>query len=296
MEHRVCIDASLCIGCGTCVADCPASNLELRTPSGSKPGGAALPEEPRGAAVVQWTDSFGQDTHVRRVACPVDPENCLFCGHCEAVCPTAAVTLTGFEEEPEEVHGPVRLDPEELLQAIRTRRSIRHFKKTPVPEDILEKVLEAGRLTQTAKNSQRQSYVVLQKQIDAAEKLAVEGLRAVLAEEAAKAGADSVSPLGRTQVTDDFMFFGAPAAIVVLSPSKTDGCLAAQNMSLMAEACGLGVLFSGFFTDIANAVPALSQMLGIDETRQAVATLVLGWPDIKYRRTVRREPLRVTRL
>ena len=80
---------------------------------------------------------------------------------------------------------------------------------------------------------------------------------------------------------------------MVLSPSKTDGCLAAENMALMAEACGLGVLFSGFFTDIANAAPALREMLGIDESRQAVATLVLGWPDIRYRRTVRREPARV---
>ena len=81
---------------------------------------------------------------------------------------------------------------------------------------------------------------------------------------------------------------------MVLSPSKTDGCLAAENMALMAEACGLGVLFSGFFTDVANEVPALREMFGIDDTRQAVATLVMGQPDIRYRRTVRREAAKVT--
>jgi nitroreductase/NAD-dependent dihydropyrimidine dehydrogenase PreA subunit len=271
MEHTVRIEESLCIGCGACVADCPASNIELAG-------------EPRAAKVF-------------------DPENCLFCGHCEAICPAGAVTLTGFEEVPaeipEEVNGAVRLDPDTLLDAIRTRRSIRHFKDDPVPQEIIAKIIEAGRLTQTAKNSQRQSYAVLRERLAEAEKIGVEGLRAVMVAEAAKAAAAgkdpvAVSPLGRTQITDDFLFFGAPLAIVVLSPSKTDGCLAAENMALMAEACGLGVLFSGFFTDIANAAPALREMLGIDESRQAVATLVLGWPDIRYRRTVRREPARVT--
>ena len=269
MRHTVLIDQPRCIGCGACADDCPASNIVLQ-------------ESPSGTAAGQRT------AHV------LEPDNCLFCGHCEAICPVGAVSLTGFDEQPAEVDGPVRLDPDVLMQAIRTRRSIRHFKKQPVPEDIIEKILEAGRLTQTAKNSQRQSYAVLCDRLAEAEQIAVAGLRAVLAEEAAKAGAESVSPLGRTEVTDNFMFFGAPLAIVVLSPSKTDGCLAAENMALMAEACGLGVLFSGFFTDIANLAPQLREMLGIDETRQAVATLVLGWPDIRYRRTVRREPVRVT--
>lgn len=274
MAHTVIIDAARCIGCGACAADCPASNIELRQQEGAD-----------GAAG-------------KRTAYVWEPENCLFCGHCEAICPARAVWLTGFAEEPEEVEGPVRLDPQTLLDAIRTRRSIRHFKNEAVPDEVLEKILEAGRLTQTAKNSQRQSYVVLRERLKEAEAVGVAGLRQVMADEAAKAAAAgkdpaAVSPLGRTQITDDFLFFGAPAAVVVLSPSKTDGCLAAQNMALMAEACGLGVLFSGFFTDIANAAPPLREMLGIDASRQAVATLVLGWPDVRYRRTVRREPARV---
>jgi formate hydrogenlyase subunit 6/NADH:ubiquinone oxidoreductase subunit I len=68
MKHTVRIEESLCIGCGACASDCPASNIELAG-------------EPRAAKVF-------------------DPENCLFCGHCEAICPAGAVTLTGFEEVP----------------------------------------------------------------------------------------------------------------------------------------------------------------------------------------------------
>ena len=266
MAHTVHIDAALCIGCGACVSDCPASNIELR----QEAGGA-------GAS--------------RQIARVWEPDACLFCGHCEAICPAGAVTLTGFAEEPEEVEGPVRLDPDVLLQAIRTRRSVRHFKPEPVPEEIIEKILEAGRLTQTAKNSQRQSYAVIREHLPAFEKIAVASLRQILGADEEGGGTNA---LGRTKITEHFFFFGAPLVITVLSPSKTDGCLAAENMALMAEACGLGVLFSGFFCDVANGTPALREMLGIDDTRQAVATLVLGQPDIRYRRTVRREPAKVT--
>lgn len=267
MAHRVCIDASLCVGCGACAADCPAANIEM------------IPKE--GAAESK-----------RQTARVWNPEECLFCGHCEAICPAEAVTLTGFAESPEDVpDGPVRLDPDVLLQAIKTRRSIRHFTAEAIPKDVIDQILEAGRLTQTAKNSQRQSYVVLQERLGEAEKIAVTALRQLLGADEEGGGTDA---LGRAKIGDDFMFFGAPLAIVVLSPSKTDGCLAAENMALMAEACGLGVLFSGFFTDVANEVPALREMFGIDDTRQAVATLVLGQPDIRYRRTVRREAAKVT--
>ena len=33
----------------------------------------------------------------------------------------------------------------ELLEAIRTRRAIRRFKKDPVPPELIEKMLEAAR-------------------------------------------------------------------------------------------------------------------------------------------------------
>lgn len=273
MRHQVLIEESLCVGCGACAADCPASNIEM-------------------------TEAENSDVS-RRAARVWEPENCLFCGHCEAICPAGAVSLTGFGDEPEETDGPVLLDPETLLAAIKTRRSIRHFTDEAISEATLEKIFEAGRYTQTAKNSQRQSYAVLRERLAEAEKIGVGAMRAAVEEEIKKAvaaGRDpaSASPIGRTEITDDFLFFGAPLAIVILSPSKTDGCLAAENMALMAEACGLGVLFSGFFTDVANQTPALREMLGIDENRQAVTTLVLGHPAIRYRRTVRREPARVT--
>ena len=59
--------------------------------------------------------------------------------------------------------------------------------------------------------------------------------------------ADLVSPMARNiEIDDHFFFFHAPLVIVIFAKDRTNGILAAQNMEFVAEANGLGVLFSGF--------------------------------------------------
>ena len=49
----------------------------------------------------------------------------------------------------------------ELLEAIRTRRSIRRFKKEPVPPELIEKMLEAARWAPSSVNSQPWEFIVV---------------------------------------------------------------------------------------------------------------------------------------
>ena len=49
----------------------------------------------------------------------------------------------------------------ELLEAIRTRRAIRRFKKEPVPPDLIEKLLEAARWAPSSVNSQPWEFIVV---------------------------------------------------------------------------------------------------------------------------------------
>jgi 5,6-dimethylbenzimidazole synthase len=49
-----------------------------------------------------------------------------------------------------------------LLDIIRNRRSCRRFKSDPLPEGMVEKVLEAARLSPSAGNSQPWEFVVVQ--------------------------------------------------------------------------------------------------------------------------------------
>lgn len=51
--------------------------------------------------------------------------------------------------------------PEELLDLIRSRRSIRQYRPEPVPGHMLEQVLEAGRWAPSANNQQPWAFVVV---------------------------------------------------------------------------------------------------------------------------------------
>lgn len=252
-RHSVEINKEKCIGCGLCVKDCPSFNIIIKEGKASK--------------------RF---------------DHCIFCGHCSAICPQNAIELMGYEDERIEKPAAVGLDPEKVLDVIRFRRSVRQFKEDKIPDTVLANILEAGRLTHTAKNKQDVSYVVLDKEKDALEKMAIEAFKT----------SDFFSEISRYMSIigasrNKFLFFGAPTVIVIAAKERTDALLAAQNMEFVAEAYGLGVCFSGYFTVIANLSQEVKEKLDFPEDRKVTATLVIGYPKVEYLRSAPREPLDV---
>lgn len=255
-KHTIKIDSKKCIGCGLCRRDCPASNI--------------LIENKKAKIIAQ---------------------DCIMCGHCVAICPKAAVSMTGFDNLPEEIKKPTVLDPKLLLDAIKTRRSIRQFTKQQIQPEVIEQIIEAGRLTPTGGNAQDVSFIVLKDRIDHFEKLAVELFRRLLPL------MKLVNPVAKRMIIDDHFFFKkAPAAIIIVSRDKVNGSLTAANMELMAEACGLGVLYSGFFSMAANLSRPLRKLLGLKRGDKAVMTLVIGYSSVNYHRTVQKEAASVRKL
>lgn len=252
-NHRVKINTDKCIGCGLCSKVCVAHNIELK----DKKANILL-------------------------------ENCLMCGQCSAVCPKKAVLITGYESQLIEKKNEIRLDPNEVLDVIRFRRTIRQFKSKEISKDIIKQIMEAGRLTHTAKNKQDVSFVVLEKEKDKIEQMAVKLFKKV------KPIVNLFSPMARNnKINNHFFFFNAPIVIIVLAKDKTNGILAAQNMEFMAEAYGLGVLFSGFFTSAANSSFKIKKALNVPKGKKLATTLVLGYPEVKFLRSVHREKLNV---
>lgn len=244
-KAQLVIDTEKCIGCGLCSKICAASNLEIKD---------------KKAVTIM--------------------DNCIMCGQCSAVCPRKAISIDGCGDCQIEKTAENYLNPNDVLNTIRFRRSIRSFKKTEISGDIIEQILEAGRLTHTAKNMQDVSYVVLEKEKNRIEQMAVKLFRK------GKPFVDLFSPMSRNnQIKDDFFFFNAPAVIVILAKDKTNGILAAQNMEFVAEANGLGVLYSGFFTTAANVSMKIRKSLGVPKGKKVAMTLVLGYPDVKFLRS-----------
>ncbi len=254
-NHEIIIDDGKCIGCGLCNKDCVSGAIEV-------------------------IDGKAK----------VNGSGCIFCGHCEAVCPQNAVKITGFTDEAVEFTEQTRLDPDYLLGAIKTRRTVRQFKDQKIPQEMVDKIIEAGRLAPTGANSQNTSFYVLDSRKDELEGIAVSMFRKLTGPLKAM-----TAFLSRINIDDNFFFKKAPL-VIVLTGNSVNASLAAQNIAFMAEALGLGVLFSGFFTMCVNHNRKLRKMMSIGKKEKAVTTIVIGYPAVKYYRTARREDAKVIRL
>ena len=126
------IDQKRCIGCGQCVRDCFPEDILLRD-------GKAVPKN----------------------------EKCFECGHCVAVCPVNAVSLNGYDmsEVQELEETGAKVDPQAFLDLMKSRRSIRQFRDTPVTDSQLERILEAGRYAPTGGNRQNVAYTVIRQDL-----------------------------------------------------------------------------------------------------------------------------------
>ena len=252
-EHIISVDVSLCNCCGLCQKDCP-HDLWVITGTGA------------------------QNTS----------QDCFKCGHCVAICPQNAVSISGFEDMPEDVRHDIRPEPEALLTMMKGRRSIRHFTQQEVPPEIIEKIIEAGRYTPTGRNRQGVSYVVLREDKDEYERIAVSWFRRLR-----PIVGIFMKSFRHSRIDDHYFFKGAPTIIVIKSDNigtgVIDGALAASAMELMARTYGLGVLYLGFFPIIARMSWKLRRKLSRVSKGKIVTTLVLGYPAVKYHRTAQRE-------
>ena len=240
-----------CIGCSLCVNDCPNACLYLEN----------------GKA------------HTRDTGC-------IECGHCFAICPQNAIRMVNYDCAEQAVTPMTALDSDTLLAAMKSRRTIRHFTPQPVEEEKVRKLLEAGRYSPTGANAQNVAFTILGSCQQEAEAICVKLFRT-----GKKLGSPFVDFLKRITITDDFFFKGAPLVIVVSSSSDINAGLASAYMEIMAESLGLGVLYSGFFAICARLSRKLRKLLDLPKGHKVVSCMILGYPDVRYRRIApRREP------
>jgi len=192
------------------------------------------------------------------------------------------------------------LDADVLREHLKLRRSIRHYRKTPVEKEKLVQVIEAGRLTPSGSNRQNVRYIVVQSGLDALEDEVIAQYEELGEQARPSAGAEtsappSLAPLdtGIYKLERGVLFHGAPALILVVSENSTNACLAAMSMELMAEALGLGTLYVGLFAKPASQNASLRQELGLAPEENIAVCLALGYPAVSYLRSAPKKPARI---
>lgn len=260
------INEDECIGCGLCVKDCFTKDIEV-------------------------TDNKAKSKRIR----------CIECGHCVAVCPKNAIILDNYpmSEILEYEKGGFEIDENQYLSSLKYRRTIRQFSNKQVEKEKVEKIIEAGRYSPTGGNQQNVSFCVVRHDIDVLRNMALDELNKIANlsnEEKEKMNTSWYADLWKQMYLDyhnqnrkDGLFFHAGTVILVLSKSVQNACIAAAHMETMVYAQGLGMLYSGFFTRAVAHSNEMKEYLNLNQGQEVVSCLVIGYPSVKYQRTVPRK-------
>jgi len=252
-----------------------------------------------------------------------DPNLCIFCGHCKAVCPADAPRFSNLNEEefepaPKKNELP---DPSAFLRFLRRRRSLRLYKKKPVEREKLKMILEAGLFAPTGGNRQGCEYVVVngREVLDRVCTLTIQSLKeeGKLVKEALDRHRRLKEPLPEKYITRQYyppvweriarkweegvdqLFHHAPALILIhtkkgisINP-EVDAGLSAMQMVLMAETMHLGTCFIGFLIFAIENSGKLRETLRIPADHQGHVAFTVGYPDVEFLRLVARNPAKV---
>ncbi len=126
--NLITVDHDKCTKCGICVDECPSDVLTLET--------------------------HGPDVQLE--------QNCIACGHCVAVCPNMAIDNHRSPlAEQVEISEHKKFSPKEAEFFLRSRRSIRSYKRDPVTKEKLLKLVEIANYAPTGSNTQGVSYLIV---------------------------------------------------------------------------------------------------------------------------------------
>ena len=139
----------------------------------------------------------------------------------------------------------------EVFEAVRTALAIRNYKETPVPPEVVRRIVEAGCLTGSAMNGQPWHFIVVDEK-------------------------GTLNQLGAIARTGPYVAQAPLAIVVVIERTKfsvSDASRAIQAMILTAWSEGIGSNWVGFM-----GLDAVKPLLGIPKELDVLAIIPFGYP------------------
>jgi len=183
----------------------------------------------------------------------------------------------------------------EVIKAIKTRRSVRSYDEKAVPRDLLQAVIDAGNDAPSAMNSQPWRFVVVEDR-DVKRKLLDAALpQAKKITETVKEGdPDRYAAIKKRYAElPDPVYYSAPAVVFVIGNGRyaAHSCpLACENMMLAAHALGLGSCWVGFGA-LVTEDPDVRAILELKENDSIYGPILLGYPKGAPARPPKKEPV-----
>ena len=153
----------------------------------------------------------------------------------------------------------------DAIECLTNRRSIKKFKNTPVDEETLKAIIDAGINAPTGMNRQSPTIIAVTNK----------ALRDKLSALNAKVLGSSSDP-----------FYGAPVVLVVLADRNInthvyDGSLVMGNLMNAAYALGLGACWIHRAREVFDSQEGkeILASLGIDGDLEGLGNCVIGYPD-----------------
>jgi nitroreductase len=238
---------------------------------------------------------------------------CVECGHCYAICPEDAITLTGFDGfQPYELPETPPVDGPAMMALLRGRRSGRMYKADPVSREHVQELIEAASLAPSAHNGHlTKAYVCYDGDaISGIRDRAIRYYRRLvwffelpgfafiwrltgLDPEELEVLKYAFRGLWESDKNDDILLYGTKTLLTFTAPRHNamalgDAWIAAQNAVDYAETIPVSTCYNGFLIHAANHDKGLRKAMGIPKGEKVVAVLNLGYPRRRYRRAAPR--------
>lgn len=228
-------------------------------------------------------------------------EMCLLCGHCEVFCPSQSLRLNVRPDEKATLPaGAGTITPVDIGFYMKKRRSIRRFRKDPLPKQKILNILDTTRYAASAGNGQPVQWILVydREKVRMIAGLTIEFMRTLV---------DSAHPMSgyapvlirAWEAGTDVICLGAPHLLLAHIPEENpvasvDAVIAMTHVDIAAPAFGMGTCWAGFVTmAIASHVP-LRKELDLPAGRKCACAMMLGNPKYKVFGIPRRKPLKVT--
>jgi ferredoxin len=264
---------------------------------------------------------FGTNSNNEVIIIPEKKSICFECGHCMSICPSQAIYVNDLSYERDLFDIPEKnLNYQNFMNFLYSRRSVRNFKNTPVPKDVLKKIIDSiasapfgcapEKVHITVIDNREIIFSALPKISEFYDKITKwipnPLIRFMIKHEKGQETLNTlmhhvypIAKAGNYRLEHGDHITRNAQAILIFHAEKgaeehtNNSLIYATYAILAAHSLGLGAAMIGLVPAAINKVRDLRNIFQIPEDHDAIISIILGYPKYTFKRAIKRKPLPV---